>query len=209
MLFKDTLRSRVERDSGFASALSAARAYTPKTGTDYTWVAEHAIREYERLELMFSSLDEKADGLIKYLAAGSGLLSLVFIQTLRSGNWVSALQVCPTLLLLVAAIVFAARARTPVKTPLIPLTKDALAYADSYPREVAMANFAAMTGVSSVALTLVIAEKAKLVRSSFRMLVFSIAWLALAVTLPLLTYGFNWLEIPVSPRNLSFLLWVR
>lgn len=189
MLFKDNLKQRVESDGGFVKALSAARAYTPKAGTDYTWVAEHAVREYQRLELMFSYLDEKADGLIKYLAAGSGLLSFAFSPALRAGSWLSGLQACPTLLFLVAAIFFAAKARTPVKVPLIPLTKDALAYADSYPSEVAVANFAAMTGVSSTALTLVITEKSKLVRSSFRMLVFAISWLALSVIIPLVTHS--------------------
>src|SRR5665213_1138224 len=117
MLLRNKCQERVERYAEFIEAIGNARTYKPKVGTDYLWVATHASEEYQRLESILDALDDKADGLIKYLGAGSGLLSLAFSPALSNGNWITALQACPTLILLVAAIFFAAQARTPGKIP--------------------------------------------------------------------------------------------
>lgn len=174
------IRNKVENNKTYQEAIKFAQTYEPKADRNYDWVIAHSIEEYKGLEHAVEALDSKADGLLKYLGAGTVIVTLA-ISSSNFGTWASAWQMVPCVTFLGLAVFFAARARAPEKTPTPLHTNKAFGFADTYEPAEAKASFAAMTGAASIGLTLVISEKAKLIRKAYWWFVLAITW-AIAVS---------------------------
>jgi hypothetical protein len=179
LLSGEWIRERVRASADYKSAVDFSHEYQPKVEKDYAWVLAHALKEYERTSARVDGLDAKADALIGYLGAGSGIISLAMAYGFGSHTtsifWVSV----PSLALLLAAMLCALSCRAPAKLPALPVTKDALEEADKLSSG-AEGKFAAMIYMSSAALSLAAREKAKIVRISFWLFGSAVAWLVLS-----------------------------
>jgi hypothetical protein len=176
---EENIERKVRGDGLYISSLEFAKNYQPKADTDYRWVMEYANSEYKRYEAILNGIDSKADSLIRYMGAGSGVIALVFTYALAAKGWLSALQVLPTLAMFFTSMVFASKARTPEKMTAPPNTEAAIKYAHAYATNSATASFAAMTGTASIGLKIAIREKARLVRLAFHWFLCGVSWLVL------------------------------
>lgn len=191
------IKQKVETDPRYQEAVTFAQTYEPNSGIEYDWVADHALEEYKRLEGTVEVIESKADSLIRYLGAGSGLIALAFAYSVPDRGWLGIIQIFPALFALLVAIFYAARARTPEKLPMPLHTKSAFKYADAYSATVARASFAAMTGAAAFGLALAATEKARLVRWAFRLFIFAVSWLVLmAAIIAALSFGRGLLVLP-------------
>jgi len=172
------IRARVESDPIYRRAVEYAQMYHPDLSKDYSWVHASSLEEYKRLEARVDKLDEKADGLIRYLGAGSGLIAL--ISTYTTVDWFTfSIQIIPALILFFLALVFSGVARKPEKLPIPPHTRTAFEYADAYEKEEAKASFAAMVGAASIGLALASTYKGALIRRAFFCFILGIMWMAI------------------------------
>src|SRR5204863_6890606 len=64
------------RHAEYQKAVNYREQFTPKEGINYSWVCQYSRESYEWLHQIFTSLDEKADSVIKHLTGGTGLLAL-------------------------------------------------------------------------------------------------------------------------------------
>lgn len=185
------IAKKVVGDKSYIEALSFARNYKPKPETDYGWVMDYADSEYKRLEDTLNFLDSKADSLIRYMGAGSGIIALVFTYVLSVNTWWSAVQVLPTLIMFFISMAYAGRARAPEKMPTPLHTAGAIKYAHAYPASVARASFAAMTGTAAIGLNIAITEKARLVRWAFRWFIYGVFWLVLIAIISVISLNLS------------------
>lgn len=171
------IKKKVEGDPRYGEQVRFAQDHEPKDDVAYDWVYAHATDEYKRNADGLRLLDDKADSLIRYLGAGTGVIALAFSRVLSDGGLSAAIHIFPALIALVTAVIYAARARSPEKLPTPLTTRSAFRYAEAYSEKKAMASFAAMTGASSYGLSLASTEKSRLIRWSFRLFVFAVIWL--------------------------------
>jgi len=102
-----------------AEAQKFSKGYEPKDNVDYDWVRTHATEEFRCGEARIAAIEAKADSLIKFLGAGSGIVALLVSTAPR---W----QVIPTLGFLLLALWMAIRALNPSEHPMLPQTSTAL-----------------------------------------------------------------------------------
>ena len=164
------IRKKIEASDDFKAAEKFVADFKIKEEVDYTWVERHALEEFRYCESRIDAIEGKADSLIKYLGAGSGLVALSFAQR-------PAPHVIPALLLLFAAILVAIRALQPAEHPFLPKTRKAFDYANSYKAKEATASFAAKVGVASEGMAISARYKAKCVRWAFWLLLAALGWL--------------------------------
>src|SRR5437016_7895 len=79
-------RRLVESSPELAQAAEFSRNFTPREGVNYEWVIAYAKDQWNSLETVFKQLDDKADGVIKYLSGGTGLLAIGTLLTINRGN---------------------------------------------------------------------------------------------------------------------------
>ena len=168
------LRRKLASNPSYLQSVQFAQTYNPKSHTEYAWVSKMAIDEYCRMESHIEALERKADSLIKYLGASSGLIALYFSYQ------VPRIVIMPTLGLLFVALCLLFRAVQPEKITTPPHTREAFAYADAYPTGEAEASFAAMVGAAAVGLAIIITQKAKLMRGATALLLLAVFWLILS-----------------------------
>lgn len=174
------IQEKVERNPSYNSAVKFSDEYQPSADSDYKWVLDYAVREYEMASLRLESLDGKADTLIGYLGAGAGLVSIGIAYSTGQHKSSVLVAAIPALLLLLFAILLALVARLPSKFPSPPHAKDALEYANKEKTQQAVGKFAACVWTSTRSLSLSAREKARLVRWAYRSFGAGITWLILA-----------------------------
>jgi hypothetical protein len=170
----------VHESPEFLKAWDFQLSYNPNPELDYQWVAEHSTDEFKRLSCAVDSLDEKADSLIRYLAAGSGFISLAMLLGGAQSEALLFLIVMPTLLFLLIALCLAVMARKPQLHPAPPYTQEAFEFVDFFKNAGARYRFAAKVGSASVAMKLVSEFKAVHVRWAFRFFIYGVAYLVVA-----------------------------
>jgi hypothetical protein len=164
------MRRIIERSETFQEAEMFGRNYEPKKNVDYSWVERHSADEFRFFESRVDTIEAKADSLVKYLGAGSGIIALL---TAKAPTW----QVVPSLLLLLLALFVAIRALQPAELPSLPKTKTAFAFADKYDSKDATASFAAKTAAATVGMEIAANTKGKCVRVAFWLFLGALAWL--------------------------------
>jgi hypothetical protein len=152
-------------------------------GIAYDWVATYAMEENRQALASLDSVDSKADGLIRYLGAGSAFVSLLALYS-QPGGGQHLWAIAPTLLLLLLSLGCAVIARAPQAHPNPPFTKSAVQFAEFY-KENANVRFAMKVGAATVGVKAATQYKAAFVRWSFRFFVLAIAYLSVAITLGL------------------------
>jgi len=172
------IQERVENNPSYRSAVKFSDDYEPKADRDYKWALDYSIKEYEQASLRVETLDSKADTLIGYLGAGSGLVSIGLAYGLGQGKAKVLIAAIPALLLLLVAIVLALVARIPSKFPSLPYAKDALEMKTDTDQG-AIGKFAAAVWVSSRSISLSAREKARLVRMAYWCFGLGITWIVL------------------------------
>jgi hypothetical protein len=174
----DWILERVKKDKSYDLAATFSDKFEPKADRDYKWVLDYSIKEYELASLRVDSLEGKADTLIGYLGAGSGLISIGLAYGLGKGNSRVLIAAVPALLLLLFAILLALVARIPSKLPTLPQSRTALEIeADS--DRVAVGKFAASVWTSTRSIALAAREKSRLVRWAYWCFGFGITWIVL------------------------------
>ena len=168
-------------DDEYKQALEFAQGFEPQDGVDYAWVSDYGYKDYVHVSETTNILDEKADGVIKYLGAFSGIATIVATYGAMAVDWKVGVCIIPALVLSIMAISQAAKARTPMGMPAPPPTNKAIEYAEAY-GVAAEAKFAPQIWAASEGMAAVNDEKSGLVRRSMRLFV----WAVVAVTLPLL-----------------------
>ncbi|MGH9685029.1 MAG: hypothetical protein ACRD4S_15625 [Candidatus Acidiferrales bacterium] len=182
------IREKVEKGESYESAVAFSDTYQPHAERDYGWALDYAVKEYELASLRAEYLEGKADSLIGYLGAASGLISIGLAYGIGDHRGRVLLAAIPALLLLLSGIVLALISRIPSKSPSLPHCKDALEYMQK--DDLAAGKFAAYIWTSTRALALTTSEKAKLVRSAYVCFGFGIVWLVLSSTVVALVRHF-------------------
>jgi len=175
----DWMREKVRSSEAYRSAVDFCHDYKPTPSTDYAWVLDHAAKEFEQTSARVAGLDAKAESLIGYLGAGSGIISVALAFGLephpKLALWIGA----PPLLMLLVAVLLALSSRTPALMPALPHTRDALMELDAAPL-VAKGKLAAYIWMSSQGLSLTAREKARLIRTAFALFAAAVSWLVVA-----------------------------
>jgi hypothetical protein len=173
--------SSIQSNSEYVDAVQFAQKYNPKAGTKYDWVARHVTEEYKRLEDIAAGLDEKADSLVRYLGVLVSAMSVAFTYGITQKTAESLFEVIPALVVMLAAIACAMKARMPELSALPLVSRKAFEYADYFlDSAVAEASSAAMTVAASVWLRLANEQKGRLVRWAFRLFLAAVCWLVVA-----------------------------
>jgi len=152
-------------DDEYKEALKYAQSFEPQEEVDYGWVFPYGEAFYDTLARRADALDEKADSIIKYLGAFSGLAALIGGYIANAGRWWEALSVLPMFALSLFAIWKAAQSRNPIIVPMPPPIKNAIEYAEAY-GDKAMATFTPQLWAASAGMRAVTQVKAYLVRSA-------------------------------------------
>jgi hypothetical protein len=116
------IRTKVEADSAYREAVQFAQDYEPTEGTNYDWVFQQALEQYARMEQRVDKIEEKADRMVKYLGAATGVIALV-------APWTELLAVPVLLALAFLVLGFASAVFSiqPEKIPIPPARYDWLA----------------------------------------------------------------------------------
>jgi len=173
-------RFSFRNDSEFKDADRYAKEFTPKDGVDYEWVTEYAKEHYGRIDKGVDNLEQKADSIINYLGAYTGLLSLASIYSVSAVHWSVAVSALPTFVLSVAAMKEAASARSPIDKPIPPDVLNAIEFAEAYGSD-AQATFIPRFGAASKGMKAVNGEKARLVNNATKLMILAFAALALPI----------------------------
>ena len=165
------LRRKIESDAAFKEAQDFSKKYEPKDGIEYEWVRTHATEEFRCGEARIAAIEAKADSLIKYLGAGSGIVALLLASAPKS-------QVVPTLIFILLALLMAVTALQPGEHPMLPRTKTALEFADTFTSgKKAIASFAAKTAIAATGMAIAAEHKATRVRWAFWLFFLGMVWL--------------------------------
>lgn len=175
-----SMQSFIQESPEFQGAWDFQLSYDPDPELDYGWVAEHSADEFKRLSRDVDSLDEKADSLIRYLAAGSGFVSLAALFSGTEPKAILFLLVVPTLLLLFIALCLAVMARKPQFYSAPPYTQEAFGFVDYFKGSGARYRFAAKVGAASVAMKLANEFKAIHIRWAFRFFIYGVGYLVIS-----------------------------
>jgi hypothetical protein len=98
----------------------------------YTWTADYARQLWDGGVKIFSTIDEKADSIIKYLGGGTGIFALGIIAKIDSHNYYLAWLCAPSILCSLLAIYLAICARRPRGVPSLPPISQAFKFAEDY-----------------------------------------------------------------------------
>jgi len=164
------LRKKIEDDTEFKDAQKFGQEYEPKDDVDYDWVRSHASEEFRCGEARITAIEAKADSLIKYLGAGSGIVALLVAT---APKW----QVIPTLAFLLLALLMAITALTPSEHPMLPRTSTALKFADEFQGKKAVGSFAAKTATATAGMAIAARHKARRVQLAFWLFFLGMLWL--------------------------------
>ncbi len=158
-----------------AEARSFANSFAPQAGTDYGWILEQAVKEYEIVDTRMRELDGKVDSLIGYLGAGEGILALASAYIVADqGGWFLIVSV-PALALFLMAMILAVIARAPTVAPVFPSTR--YAFACIARKSVSPSGqFAAYISATSRIALLFIRKKSRIVRISYWSFAAGIVW---------------------------------
>jgi len=165
-------------DPDYRKAVEFEETFTPHSDRDYDWVWTYASENFGRLETMYKDLDSKADSIIRYLGGGTGLVTLGAIATISKETAPIVLWMVPSVLIALAAIVFAARARVPVKTPFPPSVEGAVKYVNAFDQQ-AKDTFLGQWHLTCEAMRLAIREKAWGVKWATRLFTLALTTLLL------------------------------
>jgi len=179
------IQDKIEKDPSYNLAVVFSDKYEPHPNRDYKWVLDYAVKEYEMASLRAEYLEGKADSLIGYLGAASGLISIGLAYGIGDHKGKVLVAAIPALLLLLSGIVLALTSRVPSKSPSPPHCKDALEYMQK--DELATGKFAAYIWVCTRSLALATREKAKLVRWAYLCFGAGIVWLVVSSVIVALT----------------------
>jgi hypothetical protein len=173
------IQDKVEKDPSYDLAVKFSDTYQPSSTKDYKWVLDYSIKEYEMASLRVESLDGKADTLIGYLGAGSGLISFGLAYGLGEHNVHVLIAAIPALFLILAAVLLALVARIPARFPALPYAEAALRQVESEDGQRAIGKFAANVWVSTKSIALSAREKARFVRWAYWCFGLGITWIVL------------------------------
>jgi len=108
-----------------------AKTHALQHAVDYGWVIKYAQAHYERMVTSARILDEKASGVVNYLGAMTGIAAVVAAsQVPREPSWLP-LCILPAIVLAVAALACALKARMSTDMPLPPRIPSAVEFAES------------------------------------------------------------------------------
>lgn len=169
--FRPLRRADIESHPDFRAAREFTKELEPKKGRSYGWVYNDAIRAFDRATDTVRVLDQKAEGIIKFIAPGAGLLGLAFAW-LASTNCVSlwaGILVVVGIVALALSMVSALLSLGPHQTTFTPGVEDAINCADyaDYDAEQAMAKFAAGVDSSTVGRIILADRKATYMRRAY------------------------------------------
>jgi hypothetical protein len=169
-----------DETSEFREARDFRNTLEPGDGIDYDWVWGYAKELHERQAKIYTTLDDKADAVIRYLGGGVGLLALGTLAAARVGDGKLLLWLLPTVVLALLSIVFAVRARRPGAAPGLPKVNQAIDHANKY-SEKAKATFLGQLHVLCEGLRMTCVRKARLLTVATWLYLLSLATLALPI----------------------------
>src|SRR5207302_1506531 len=118
----------------YQEAVKFREEFKPKEGIEYDWVCQYAGESYRWLHETFSSLDEKADSVVKHLTSGTGLLALGAIGLISQSTdnaWIAGMAL-PAFGCALTSVFLAIQARKPTPTTSPPTVEGAVKYAHEY-----------------------------------------------------------------------------
>ena len=87
---------------------------------DYEWLVDYSKYLWEQRVRIFTTIDEKADSIIKYLGGGTAIFALGIIAKADSSNYFLIFWCLPAVLCSLGSILFAVIARMPRGVPSLP-----------------------------------------------------------------------------------------
>ncbi len=126
----------------YAQAQAFAAQFGPRPGIDYGWVADYAEAQFERVREAIEREDAKANSIVNYGTAFSGVSAAGFVVAATQTHWLLGALALPVVFCAAQAIKYANDARLAGETPLPPQPTKAFEYADTYGAN-AEAKFAA------------------------------------------------------------------
>jgi hypothetical protein len=158
-----------QESAEYQQAVAFRQQFTPKDNIQYDWVCEYAQESYRWLHDIFSSLDEKADSVVKHLSSGTGLLALgaiaLFSQS-TTNAWI-ALMALPAFACALWSVRLAIAVRNPTRTTSPPPVEGVVKYAEAY-GDNAQAMFLGQWHECCEGIALVVQDKAKKMKSCYR-----------------------------------------
>jgi hypothetical protein len=151
-------------DKAHKDAVAFMEAVAARPEIDYKWVSDYAKSLWEHRLKLFAVLDDKADGIIKYLGGGTGLFALGVLAKVDSSTAYIAWCTMPAVLLALCSIGLAMWSRRPRLSAGLPSVKNAIDYANNLPKESeALGAFLGQWNLACEDMRLVCARKAILV----------------------------------------------
>jgi hypothetical protein len=129
---EELLPRHITSDPEFQSARHFKEVIRPGSDTEYDWVCEHAKEQYERGRKTWSTVDDKANEVIKYVGGGTGLVTVGVLTTLRPETAALVAYTVPAIILSWVAVTLAALARRPQAAAEPPSIETAFHYANAY-----------------------------------------------------------------------------
>jgi hypothetical protein len=174
-------------DAAYRDAVEFRSTLTAREGVEYTWISEYAERQYGWLHEAFSTVDEKANSIIKHLTSGTGLFALGAIALITSrDNALVALTALPAFACGLRAVALAIKARRPAQTDMPPPIKGAVQYAEKFGND-AQAVFLGQWHQACEGMARAVARKSDTVNRAYRWYLAALVLL----TFPFL-FGIGW-----------------
>jgi hypothetical protein len=126
---------RIFTDPEYANAYEYKDQFQPKDDADYGWVSTYAVFIYNQLQAIETSLDSKAESIVKLMGGASGLLSIgaiINMDKLIALNGPTRLSIAFSLIIALFSVGLAIWARVPRNTVLPPSIAWALEYVEGY-----------------------------------------------------------------------------
>lgn len=179
----EDLRSSPE----YQKAKRIAEEFTPTEEVSYQWVYQHALDQYKDVTETISDLDRKADGMIRYLAPGSGLVSMAAGFIVFSGKHPELAAIMAIgAVFIIGAMALSALAVLPHQQCLAPSVESALASAVHFKNENHAKGYWATAIQMAIEVKAFVADyKARRIELSYNFFAIALAWLVLATLLAL------------------------
>jgi hypothetical protein len=116
----------------YVDAQEFAVEFEPRPGVDYDWVVDYAEGQFERVREEIARTDSKANSLVNYGTAFSGVSAAGFAVAATQTHWSLGFLVLLVVFCAAQAIKYANDARLAGETPLPPEPTSAFEYADTY-----------------------------------------------------------------------------
>jgi hypothetical protein len=159
--------SFVTNDQDHQTATKFMHSSAAIPGAHYEWVSRYAKDLWDHRLKIFTSLDDKSDGIIKYLGGGTGLFALGVLAKVDSGNVYLVLWTLPALICALMSLFLAIKARKPQLVSSLPSVQKAMTYADENPNEdEALAAFLGQWNLACEHMRLICLRKAFLIEVS-------------------------------------------